>query len=757
MNMFGNKNSIEDDIKKYVALKDWSLADGLAEFQNILRKTLSILVRLRSESKDIKKGKEDSKETPFRKFDDGVFDGQLKELAAQSNDYTLDNLPGDFKCKDPCLFKNLTDSLSNLEQYYRQNSPNVVTTGIEQNNKAELLKKFNWACISVKSVLKHSNAYVKSSHFRILRRVRLRKQFFEKFVKLLESLKSWMEKIKNELEKKELNGVLVAKDEVNTKTPEKKGGVRNFFRRLVHRKVPEDTNAESNAKVNEELKKKWKEGKLEGNQKKKSLLKIITEANEAHEKLQNRGLLPDKDNVASSRSGAGFSKNFVKLFIRYLERSFPELKDCVKIYYFASGGFSSGSLRKNINNYWKKIKKFVKKSKNDGMIYFIVNQAANIGPDVSKKGGHANLTIVCNGSYKVFETVPNNDNISSTIGTEDYNKKKINMASYYEEILDAVKIQADEQNCVTIALGYVESLMKQIAKNKEEWSKTSEKSKKAFSEHVSDAINKYSVVTLPDSVKDPGRKPLKMLLPSKYIRYLQTRTGRDKLIDIAKSMKEGDENYAIMKEVADELVNVKTKYDLKKMSVKDFLTFLKSKGWNKFPSVKDLLSNEYSVFARDSSVADKVTLDTCINQDILKPADPEDGKQCFSLGNKKLVCNSKEVYGDPPVPGRVSNGPIIKTYEKSTTEWQTVTHELSENKIYKLICKNPENDINKELLEKLEAWRSKIDNVVSHAGPMESVAQFKRRKEMLKVSALVDTLDDNGIDVEDEIRAVDTI
>ena len=533
-----------------------------------------------------------------------------------------------------------------------------------------------------------------------------------------------------------------------------------------------------NRSVDKELKKRWDENiKSAEKPGRKTLAETIKAANEAHKKLKERGILFETDNSRGENDQAqGYSHNFAKLFIRYLERSFPELDKYVKIYFYANPPENSKGMVSAISDkYWKQVDYYKSKSKLDGITYFIVNEVAGRwGKDVASsqlsedkkrlaKGsrlGHGNLTVICNGKYKVFETVEGVECIA--VGNKNFGK---------EARMSGVTIQADTRNCLAISLGYLESILKQLSKevkskneelekekvklknkesefekNKEDPKKNEEelkkerekfknkekeldkKSRQGIMENMDKQINGFSTVELPDEILSLNRMypgPMGILLPTKYIKYLQSRSTIDQLLEYIRGIKEDNEDYDILQEVKSELERVTERYTPLNEPIKSLLGDME--GSNVYTRVNDILSRKPAL-EKLGLDADKVTISQLIQKidEACAKMGITSGKSMYSVYQRKIV--------DQGVKG-MSREDIEK--------------ELSSNPVYELWVDEPLYITVGKLLD----FKSFSDDLKNFSRK-NLRAQMKRRTETLKIATLVDTLDNNGVDIADEIDAV---
>lgn len=465
--------------------------------------------------------------------------------------------------------------------------------------------------------------------------------------------------------------------------------------------------SEENDEINKSLVKKWAENKLDDTGKRKSLSKTFDEANAAFEKLKDAGILLDQDNSRGDYHtyGSGpFSENFVKLFIRYLERSFPDLDDCVKIYY--SLQTPSG---RSATHYWDKIRYLKYASKSDGMIYFVINQATG-----DKGTGHANLAIVCNGKYKLFEPSTPAVNLPKIFDFSKGGKK-------YKKLTGNALglIQRDSNNCVTITLGYVESLMKQISKEK----KAQGADKKDLSSHLLGEIDKYTTVALPSNVD------LAVLVPMKYVKYFQSMRGIVSLLCYAKRMDEHDPDYAIMQDVKNELDKVLKKYGQEKQPVLSAIA-----------DVASLITPRF----RDSALS---YFDKCVSLGLFSK-DVTYGEMNNIFYDIKRCSIFNRFKDDQEDSSKVLSSK--KLIEEGRVDW--ARDMLQKSNILKLISKGDVAEITySDIREIIGAINS------SHLTTLLEInyrAQMKRRTETLKIATLVDVLGDDKDAVQKEMSAV---
>ncbi|MBQ2671452.1 MAG: hypothetical protein IJG00_01395 [Clostridia bacterium] len=460
---------------------------------------------------------------------------------------------------------------------------------------------------------------------------------------------------------------------------------------------------EKNNEINKNLSKKWDENKLDETGKRKSLSQTVDEANAAFEKLKDAGILIEKDNSRGHYDlygSGGFSENFVKLFIRYLERSFPDLDDCVKIYY----SLSTPSER-NDKHYWDKIRYLKYASKNNGMIYFVINQELRKYDD-HESTGHANLAIICDGEYKLFESSKPENNLPHIFDLSKESKKFKKLSANALGL-----IQRDSNNCVTITLGYLESLMKQISKNRKE----QVADKKSLSSYLSREINKFTTVKL------PGDIDLKVLVPTKYVKYFQSIKNVRKLIDYANKLKRDDPDYAVMQNVKDELEKVLEKYDQDKQPALQSLadighTYIRSEGMT-FQSNINLKYFDKCIsaglFSKDVTFKEMFNILLNIMKATQETFSYEKGEEKGSkvLSYKKLI-------------------------EEGKVEWMKEI--LEKSNILKLLAKDNVAEITKSDIHSVNG-EIYCSNLLS-AQKINTRAQMKRRTETLKIAALVDVL-----------------
>ena len=535
-----------------------------------------------------------------------------------------------------------------------------------------------------------------------------------------------------------------------------------------------------NRAVDEELKKLWSKN-IKSAEKpvgRKTLAETIKAANEAHEKLKKRGILFETDNSRGEDDKAqGYSHNFAKLFIRYLERSFPELDKYVKIYFYSNPPENSRGIDSEISDkYWKQVDYYKSKSKSDGITYFIVNEVGAQGDQEvpinqlsedkkrlakGNKVGHGNLTVICNGKYKVFETVEGVEYIA--IGSKNFGK---------QARMSGVTIQADTRNCLAISLGYLESILKQLSKevkskneelekekvklknkesefeknkkdpkkNEEELKKEREKlknkeeeldkkSRQSIMQNMDKQINRFSTVELPDeifSLNQMNPKPMGILLPTKYIKYLQSRSKIDQLLEYIRGIKEDNEDYDILQEVKSELERVTQKYTPLNEPIKSLLGDMDNSSMV-YKRVKDILSKK-SVLEKLGLDSDKVTI-----SQLTQKIDEACAKMVITSGESMYSVYQRRIV-DQGVEG-MSREDIEK--------------ELSSNPVYELRVDQPLCITVRKLCD----FKNFSDNLKKFSRK-NLRAQMKRRTETLKIATLVEALDNNGVDIADEIDAV---
>lgn len=525
-------------------------------------------------------------------------------------------------------------------------------------------------------------------------------------------------------------------------------------------------NKEKNKEIDENLKANWQSNKAS---KRKTLSETVEEANKAHEMLKKRGILFDRDNVAGkNKAVGGYSKNFVKLFIRYLERSFPELDDCVEIYYYENSIYNKhGSSAKISDKYWSRVRQYTNESKTNGKIYFIVNeysvdyseQAPEGATEEQKrllkgnKSGHGNLTVICNGKSKVFETVKGIE--KDATGSKNFGSK---MKS------SGVTIQNDHHNCLAISMGYMESLLKQLSQdkkaldenNKEKLEKIealkqkkeevkgnkkqleeveeelrnkekeiNENNKKELSGNMFNEINRFSTVELPNDIKGIGnttQEPMKILLPTKYIKYMQSTSKIEELRKYIHSLDKNDKDYKILQEVENELKMVMGDYTPLNQPVTKFSGDLNEEFKNRVNLSVELLSPE------NKEITTKELIDILEKNKALKISD------VLKMGDNK----------SDDIPYNIQITKLVKGDYRDSVE-----KELTGKPIYKIFNENP-IETTAQNLSDLE----KFVETLKRFSKMNLRAQMKRRTETLKIATLVETLDKSGASIADEIDAV---
>lgn len=483
-------------------------------------------------------------------------------------------------------------------------------------------------------------------------------------------------------------------------------------------KVAEDK--EKNKKIDDDLRERQSKIRRLESGEKKSLSQTVKESNEAYAKLKKAGILSVRDDTEVGDEALAVSSNFVKLFIRYLERTYSSIADCVKIYYYASiwdtRAHAPDSDR--ADDYWMRIRYLKHKSKDEDVIYFVVNQfnKLNVADFNGVSCGHGNLTIVCNGKYKIFESVAGLETKKAP-GSKFFGNK-INVSGG--------TIQHDIRNCLNITLGYLESLMKQISRNKEKW----KSGYKSVSRGFSADMNKYDTVTLPENIVGLDKEnPFKVLLPTKYIKYMQSKKGMQALIDYAEKMDKENKDYAILQEVSKELKAVIAKYDLSNQSVEAFFKDALSKG-------------DGSYFDDFENLIERMDKPNITVKDLLEFL--ENGL----AGLKNFEDNMEEQFDDD-----YDEIALVNLAEEGSKE--LVEKELQKNEIYGLFCEaeSPLEMTYRELCE----MRDFCGNLVEKLKLLLKIndrAQMKRRTQTLKIAALVDSLSKNDSGVDAEIGAV---
>ncbi|MGN1044302.1 MAG: hypothetical protein ACI4PR_05920 [Acutalibacteraceae bacterium] len=254
---------------------------------------------------------------------------------------------------------------------------------------------------------------------------------------------------------------------------------------------------------------------------------LKNEAEKQGNALKESGVLQENDlNFREANS-----ENFVKAFIRYLERRFFDLKDNVNILYFP-GDMSPARNRR----YSKSISELKQISKTNDKIYFVINQLC-----VCEEGeigyGHGNLTIVGNGISKLIDSSPS------------VKKRPVDMDPDNTSTLQS---GYDTGNCVSIALGMIESFLRQIREIK---GKDSQKVSENFMTYITGFMSKevthYSLTPT---------KEKEILLPPKCLKYLQSGSRIGNFLEMAREINEDDPNYNEVKQVAEEFTKVKEYY-----------------------------------------------------------------------------------------------------------------------------------------------------------------------------------------------------
>ncbi len=263
--------------------------------------------------------------------------------------------------------------------------------------------------------------------------------------------------------------------------------------------------------------------------------KLSNESTKKGQELIELGLL-DKNDIKYNVNAN--SEKFVKAFIRYLERSFPDLKDDISIFYFASD-----QSRERDNRYTKIISELKSKSKKDGKIYFIINQICVL-QDGQKAFVHGNLTVIRDGKSSLIDNSPYASAPIDSRTTDNSNK-------------GTLQSRFDTGNCVSIALGAVESFLKQITKLKNDTSKSSEEHLgKKFDNYIDSFLDaKVPIDYLYDEYDEENGK---FLLPPKYLKYLQSTKKMDRFLEMAKNKSKNDEDYHKVKRLARMLKSAKS-------------------------------------------------------------------------------------------------------------------------------------------------------------------------------------------------------
>ena len=283
------------------------------------------------------------------------------------------------------------------------------------------------------------------------------------------------------------------------------------------------------------------------------------------------------------------SEKFVKIFIRYLERNYYDLKDDMRIFYYHPPREhvmeTSGLCAAGVGRYHHYIHYLKSKSKTSKIIYFIINQLGS---------GHGNLTIIYAGKGILIDTAPNAP-YTPVLGFEN-------------KLLGTLQSQSDTGNCVAMALGALEGFLNKIRelKHKETSESDNSPSDQDFGKYLDRFINaKVNIDYLGaengstdaengstdaengstdaengsaddgngstddgngsaddgnGSTDDGNGSAGNSLYPPKYIRYLQSSKSINNFLRMAGQISESNHYYNEIKEVAEEFKKVKSKY-----------------------------------------------------------------------------------------------------------------------------------------------------------------------------------------------------
>lgn len=483
-------------------------------------------------------------------------------------------------------------------------------------------------------------------------------------------------------------------------------------------------------KVEEELSAQWQQNKSSETGSRKSLAEIAGEADYAQQELQRKGILFERDNSRTQVSGQGLSENFVKLFIRYLERKYPDLKDFVDIYYHQSPTvepYEAGeSEKKYYQAYWDKVKRLEEKSKTNDRIYIVVNQGVvELGGEAGKNEGHANLTIIYNGGHRVFDSVPHQ--YWKSTGTDERAK------------VTSDALQKDGENCVTIALGYMESLMKKISQKR---AKIFQKKGKSVSGETSGEEQKFGS-SLEDERKVLSGKfahsvdkyfDERPLLPPEYIKYSQYSDRIESIIESVEKMTGHEKDYKKWKKVAAELKKVGKKYSWAEQPAEDFLRSFVKVSSDREGVLSDFIPNLIKSKVVDEPITTGKLYDLMKNKEL-----SEELLEKKYMGED--VCIDMYINGetDKPLLGYVREE-LKNNFEK----------ELMTKPVYRGMNVDDPRKLTLDQLAVLDA----VERGLGYALKMKPRAQAKRYTETLKVATLVDILKRNGIDVDEEMGKV---
>ena len=303
----------------------------------------------------------------------------------------------------------------------------------------------------------------------------------------------------------------------------------------------------NNGQIANEMRKSWKKLKAtcsssDGGKYKPE--KLTEEAKKCGDKLIEDEILEACDLEYRKKANSG---NFVKIFIRYLERNYYDLKDDMRIFYYHT---NLNYLRKiqdlytaRLGRYNNCIKYLKSKSKTSKKIYFIINQTAT---NVNGKMiyGHGNLTIIYKGQSTLIDTSPYAD--------------KQPVHGFKSTFSGTLQSDSDQGNCVAMALGALEGFLNKIRelKNKKTPESDNKPSDQDFGDYLDRFINaKVNISYLGED--DSSEKPL---YPPKYLRYLQSTRFINRFLDEAEKIQESNPHYNAIKEAAEELKKVKSKY-----------------------------------------------------------------------------------------------------------------------------------------------------------------------------------------------------
>lgn len=477
-------------------------------------------------------------------------------------------------------------------------------------------------------------------------------------------------------------------------------------------------------KLQKELQEKWNKQKLNDSKKaKRNIWKEREESKTTFKKLKDENILSLRDRLPDGEVGFAFSENFVKLYIRRLENSFPELKDYVEIYYHQLPSTyyndSSSEIKKCRDQYWDKILELENESKENNKIYFVINQGITyLDNDPKQKiEGHTNLTMVYNGKCKVFETVSNVEqrilgNIPKTV------------------ILSGGTIQADGFNCTTITLGYLESLLKQINNLRV---KHQIQDIKQLPDKFGKKIDKYLNEKFDEGIIDLDNKQFPNLLPPEYIKYIQSKSRAKKIID---EYKHTDKKAA--KKVADKLEKIEDKYNRLNEPIKYRDTGYIS---DKCHIPENGISAMINQMIKHKLVDKNSTMGQLIKKIEEKQLTINEKQQTKNEFNVKLGNDIVAEYSSEN-----DKKPLINFV--ADDKKAAVTKELKKT-IYKIVNDNTKN-LTFANLQNLEELISYLKEYVGKTFRVTA----KRQAEILKVGTFVEVLKENDFDVQKEMEKV---